>query len=187
VSSGSLVTELDHSTLKSDSALQTALATFAKKPLHSQLYQRLNPPDREPHAPKRTVTRFVVLKALEKVPPSLQMALVHRLGEVEELGLRFILLADDAKSVLARAARLLALAWSRLSAGQLRQPGFSNLVGVFGRAGGRSAAREPLGGPFHGPALQPLARAAPHRVRRAARELPHERPRGRGGRHPQRA
>lgn len=113
MAAGSLVTELDPSVLKSDHALQAALATFAKKPLHPQLYKRLNPPE-DASAKKRTVTRFVVLKAFDMVPASLQMVLVHRLAEVEDLGLRFVFLADDAKSVAS--APFFSLLRARLSA-----------------------------------------------------------------------
>ena len=98
VSAGSLVTELDRSVLRSDLTLQAALAAFAKAPLPPPLYKRLNPPERG--GKKRTVTRFVVVQAVDHVPASLQMHLVHRLTDAEALGLRFVFTADDAKAVL---------------------------------------------------------------------------------------
>jgi hypothetical protein len=90
--------ELDHSALKSDNTLQAALSAFAKKPLYSPLDKRLNPPENG-QGKKKKLTRFVVLKAFETVPPSLQMLLVHRFADVEDMALRFIFVADDAKSV----------------------------------------------------------------------------------------
>ena len=98
IASGTLVMDLDHSALKSDNTLQAALSAFAKKPLYSPLDKRLNPPENG-QGKKKKLTRFVVLKAFETVPPSLQMLLVHRFADTEDMGLRFIFVADDAKSV----------------------------------------------------------------------------------------
>ena len=95
---GGLVLELGHETLKSDNALRAAITAFSKKNLHGELYRRLAAAGGDGKKP--SVTRFLVLRNFEKVPASLQMVLVHRLEEVESLGLRFVFIAADASAVV---------------------------------------------------------------------------------------